>query len=75
MVALQPDILVTIFTGKGRYFPPVPTSGSFARLPADVEKANPNTAEGKAIIGDYYIARAHAGQGKLALALRNHPKI
>ncbi|EST07565.1 Crotonase superfamily [Kalmanozyma brasiliensis GHG001] len=75
-IAVQPDILVTIFTGKGRYF----SAGADVKdpsrsLPVDVAKADPNTAEGKALIGDFYVARTQNGQGKLAVALRNHPKI
>lgn len=75
-IALQPDILVTVFTGKGRYF----SAGANVKDPSrdppvEVQKADPNTEAGKAVIADYYAARAHAGQGKLALALRNHPKV
>ncbi|SPO23070.1 related to ECI1 -delta3-cis-delta2-trans-enoyl-CoA isomerase [Ustilago trichophora] len=75
-IALQPEILVTIFTGKGRYFSAGANVKDPSReLPTDVRKADPNTYTGKAIISDYYAGRAHAGQGKLALALRNHPKV
>ncbi|KAJ9478318.1 3,2-trans-enoyl-CoA isomerase [Pseudozyma hubeiensis] len=75
-VALQPDIIVTIFTGKGRYFSAGANVKDPSRtLPDHVAHADSNTAEGKAIIADFYAGRAHAGQGKLALALRNHPKI
>ncbi|GAC96385.1 potential enoyl-CoA hydratase/isomerase [Pseudozyma hubeiensis SY62] len=75
-IALQPDIIVTIFTGKGRYFSAGANVKDPSRtLPDHVARADSNTAEGKAIIADFYAGRTHAGQGKLALALRNHPKI
>ncbi|CBQ71807.1 related to ECI1-delta3-cis-delta2-trans-enoyl-CoA isomerase [Sporisorium reilianum SRZ2] len=75
-IALQPHILVTIFTGKGRYFSAGANVKDPSRaLPADVASADTTTAEGKAVVAEFYAARAHAGQGKLALALRNHPKI
>ncbi|KAJ1028703.1 hypothetical protein NDA16_001869 [Ustilago loliicola] len=75
-IALQPDILVTIFTGKGRYSSAGANVKDPSRtLPAHVDNADPKSEEGKEIIADFYAGRAHAGQGKLALALRNHPKV
>lgn len=75
-IALQPDILVTIFTGKGRYFSAGANVKDPSRtLPDHVAKADTNTAHGKATVADFYGARAQAGQGRLALALRKHPKI
>ncbi|TKY86748.1 hypothetical protein EX895_004388 [Sporisorium graminicola] len=75
-IAVQPHILVTIFTGKGRYFSAGANVKDPSRaLPAHVESADTTTVEGRAVVADFYAARAHAGQGKLALALRNHPKI
>ncbi|SNX83304.1 related to ECI1 -delta3-cis-delta2-trans-enoyl-CoA isomerase [Melanopsichium pennsylvanicum] len=75
-IAQQPDLLVTILTGKGRYF----SAGANVKdptrtLPEHIQKADPNTEVGKDVIADFYAGRASAGQGKLALALRNHPKI
>lgn len=75
-IAQQPELVVTIVTGKGRYF----SAGADVKdpsrtLPPEVEKADPNTEEGKAVIGEFYANRANAGQGRLASALRSHPKV
>lgn len=75
-IALQPHLVITVLTGKGRYFSAGANVKDPSRnLPSDIANANPNTDEGKAVIADFYAARANAGQGKLALALRNHPKV
>ncbi|KAJ1029733.1 hypothetical protein NDA13_002976 [Ustilago tritici] len=75
-ITLQPWILITVFTGKGRYFSAGANVKDPSRtVPTHVAHADPNTPEGKEIISDFYSGRAHAGQGKLALALRNHPKV
>lgn len=75
-IAQQPRIMLTILTGKGRYFSAGANVQDPSRaLPKDVQTADPNTAEGKAIISKYYKLRAEDGQGKLADALRSHPKV
>ncbi|CDW98058.1 hypothetical protein [Sporisorium scitamineum] len=75
-IASQSHILITIFAGKGRYFSAGANIKDPSRtLPAHVESADTTTVSGKTIVADFYAARAHIGQGKLALALRNHPKI
>lgn len=75
-IALQPSLLITILAGKGRYFSAGANVKDPSRtLPDHIQKADVNTPDGREVVGDFYASRAAAGQGKLAIALRTHPKI
>lgn len=75
-IATQPHIVITVLTGRGRYFSAGANVKDPSRTPPkEVADASPDTEEGRSILKRYFGTRLNTSNGTLARALNHHPKI
>ncbi|PWZ00675.1 ClpP/crotonase [Testicularia cyperi] len=75
-IAVQPDILITVLTGTGRYFSAGANVKDPSRTPPkEVEQADRNTHHGRMLIERYFGSRMNTSNGTLARVLNTFPKV